>query len=74
MPVKICKHGNSLSVRLGSHITRLAHLKAGDYVNVRLLDNGDIRVRPVDTLVPADQDGSTSKVVQIPPVPKVTVW
>jgi antitoxin component of MazEF toxin-antitoxin module len=46
MPVKVCKHGNSLSIRLSAHITRLTQMKAGDYVSVRLLDSGDILVRP----------------------------
>ena len=32
MSVKVCKHGNSLSIRLGAHIAHLANLKAGDYV------------------------------------------
>ena len=54
MSVKVCKHGNSLSIRLGAHITRLAHIKAGDYVSVRLLDSGDIQVRPVKGLVAAN--------------------
>jgi antitoxin component of MazEF toxin-antitoxin module len=74
MPVKICKHGNSLSIRLGAHITRLSHLKAGDYVSVRLLDNGDIRVRPVGLVIPAERGDCASDSVQIPSVPKVTIW
>ena len=56
MSVKVCKHGNSLSIRLGAHITRLTNLKAGDYVSVRLLDSGDIQVRPVKEAVPAHPD------------------
>jgi antitoxin MazE len=60
MSVKVCKHGNSLSIRLGAHITRLAQLKAGDYVSVRLLDSGDIQVRPVKGLIAANaSDGAT---------------
>ena len=54
MSVKVCKHGNSLSIRLSAHITRLAQIKAGDYVNVRLLDSGDIQVSPVKGLVAAN--------------------
>jgi antitoxin component of MazEF toxin-antitoxin module len=54
MSVKVCKHGNSLSIRLGAHIAHLANLKAGDYVNVRLLDSGDIQVSPVKGLVAAN--------------------
>ena len=54
MSVKVCKHGNSLSIRLGAHITRLAQIKAGDYVSVRLLDSGDIQVRPIKGLIAAN--------------------
>ena len=54
MSVKVCKHGNSLSIRLGAHIAHLANLKAGDYVNVRLLDSGDIQVRPVKGVIAAN--------------------
>ena len=34
-------------MRLPAAIMEAAGLKAGDYVFVRLLDSGDIRVRPV---------------------------
>jgi antitoxin component of MazEF toxin-antitoxin module len=61
MPV-VCKHGNSLSIRISAHITRLANLKAGDYVNVRLLDNGDIRVRPTGHVIPADSHNTVAAV------------
>mgnify|MGYP002662852464 FL=1 len=54
MSVKVCKHGNSLSIRLGAHIAHLANLKAGDYVNVRLLDSGDIQVRPAKGVIAAN--------------------
>ena len=54
MSVKVCKHGNSLSIRLGAHMAHLANLKAGDYVNVRLLDSGDIQVRPVKGVIAAN--------------------
>ena len=54
MSVKVCKHGNSLSIRLSAHIAYLANLKAGDYVNVRLLDSGDIQVRPVKGVIAAN--------------------
>lgn len=60
MSVKVCKHGNSLSIRLGVHITRLAQIKAGDYVSVRLLDSGDIQVRPVKGLIAANTHASAA--------------
>ena len=59
MSVKVCKHGNSLSIRLGAHIAHLANLKAGEYVNVRLLDSGDIQVMPVKGVIAANaRDGA----------------
>ncbi|WP_343622278.1 hypothetical protein [Roseateles puraquae] len=54
MSVKVCKHGNSLSIRIGAQIARTTGLRAGDLVSVRLLDSGDIRVRPLAGVVPAD--------------------
>ncbi len=54
MSVKVCKHGNSLSIRIGAQIARTAGLRAGDSVSVRLLDSGDIRIRPLAGVVPAD--------------------
>ena len=59
MSVKVCKHGNRLSIRLSAHIAHLANLKAGDYVNVRLLDSGDIQVMPVKGVIAANaRDGA----------------
>ena len=37
MLVKVCKHGNSLSIRLGAYVTRTARIKCGDWVDVVLL-------------------------------------
>lgn len=63
MSVKVCKHGNSLSIRIGAHIARTTGLRAGDLVSVRLLDSGDIRVRPLAGVVPADvgSDGESNE-------------
>ena len=47
MPTKLCRWGNSLGLRVSSYIVDCAHLKAGDLMEVRLLDNGDVLVRPV---------------------------
>lgn len=61
MSVKVCKHGNSLSIRIGAQIARTTGLRAGDLVSVRLLDSGDIRVRPLSGVVPASlgSDGAS---------------
>ena len=44
---KLTRWGNSVGVRIGAHILASAGLKPGDHVHVRLMDSGDIRVRPV---------------------------
>ena len=57
MSVRLCKWGNSTGLRLASVILEAAGLKAGDRVNVRLLDGGELRVRAVGKVVPAEPDG-----------------
>ena len=47
MTVRLCRWGNSLGLRVSSYIVHCAHLREGDMMSVRLLDNGDILVRPV---------------------------
>ena len=58
MAIKIGRHGNSLSLRLPAFIARSMKLNAGDYVSLRYLDDGSLRVVPVneDRIIPADQD------------------
>lgn len=54
--VKIGKHGNSLSLRLPAFVAQSMKLKAGDYVRLRYLDDGSLRVVPVNEsqMIPAD--------------------
>ena len=47
MPSKLSKWGNSLGVRVPSHIAERAGLQCGDQLYIRLLDSGDILVRAV---------------------------
>ena len=44
--VRLTKWGNSTGLRIGAELMTAAGLKPGDFVHVRLLDSGDIRVRP----------------------------
>ena len=44
---KLTRWGNSIGIRIPAHVLGAAGLKAGDHVYVRLMDSGDIRVRPV---------------------------
>lgn len=58
--VKIGKHGNSLSLRLPAFVAQSMKLKAGDYVRLRYLDDGSLRVVPVNEsqMIPADAVGA----------------
>jgi antitoxin component of MazEF toxin-antitoxin module len=58
MAVKIGRHGNSLSLRLPAFIARSMKVQAGDYLSLRYLDDGSLRVVPVneERIIPADQD------------------
>lgn len=47
MPTKLSRWGNSLGLRVSSHIVETAGLKVGDLMYIRILDSGDILVRAV---------------------------
>jgi antitoxin MazE len=44
---KLTRWGNSIGIRIPAHVIGAAGLQPGDNVYVRLMDSGDIRVRPV---------------------------
>ncbi|MBB1076376.1 AbrB/MazE/SpoVT family DNA-binding domain-containing protein [Rhodoferax sp. 4810] len=44
---KLTRWGNSVGIRIPAQVLGAAGLKPGDHVHVRLMDSGDIRVRPV---------------------------
>ncbi len=48
MSVRLCRWGNSVGLRLPKSLLQMAGLAAGSYVSLRVLDNGDIRVRPMN--------------------------
>ena len=54
MSVRLCRWGNSTGLRLPKSVLEMAGLAAGGYVSLRVLDNGDIRVRPMNGCVPAE--------------------
>ena len=68
MLVKVCKHGNSLSIRLGAYVTRTARIKCGDWVDVVLLSSGEIRVKPKTEPEPLETDGETAPTDQVPAI------
>ena len=65
MLVKVCKHGNSLSIRLGAYVTRTARIKCGDWVDVVLLSSGEIRIKPKTVPEPLETDGETAPTTQV---------
>lgn len=48
MPSKASRWGNSIGVRLPAYVVERTGIKPGDDVVVRLLDSGDIVIRPVN--------------------------
>ncbi len=57
MTIRLSRWGNSTGLRLPAVVMEAAGLKAGDYVFVRLLDSGEIRVRPTKVCATAGVDG-----------------
>jgi antitoxin component of MazEF toxin-antitoxin module len=51
---RLTRWGNSTGLRLPAAVLEAAGLKPGDYCHVRLLDSGDIRVRPAQAAQAAD--------------------
>ena len=68
MLVKVCKHGNSLSIRLGAYVTRSARITCGDWVDVVLLSSGEIRVKPKTAPELLDADGEAATTDQAPAI------
>lgn len=65
MPTRLGYWGNSLALRISSYIVDCAHLQHGDLMDVRLLDSGDVLVRPVE---PRNGGGSIEPQVSQPGV------
>ncbi|TWO73260.1 AbrB/MazE/SpoVT family DNA-binding domain-containing protein [Caenimonas sedimenti] len=61
---RISRWGNSLALRLPSAVLEAAGLQEGSMVSVRLLDSGDLRLRPHRGRKPA---GDYAAPVQRPP-------
>lgn len=72
MSTKLCLWGNSLGLRIPFVIAQAAGLRAGSYLEVRLLDSGEIRLRPVGHI--AAVDASAGKEVVVATTPKVSQW
>ena len=59
MSVRLCRWGGSTGLRLPVQILEAAGLGPGRLVTLRVLDNGDIRVRPVGRAAPAEPSTPT---------------
>jgi len=52
---RLTRWGNSTGIRIPAAVLEAAGLNVGDYCHVRLLDSGDIRLRPVHETIPAER-------------------
>ena len=62
MELRITRWGRgSAGIRIPAYIMSSLGLKPGDYVSMRLLDSGDLRVRPIkkNQVIRADPDNPT---------------
>lgn len=64
---KLTRWGNSVGIRIPSHVLGAAGLKSGDHVHIRLMDSGDIRVRPVNGRQQTDAGGAKTVAMTEPP-------
>lgn len=69
---RLTRWGNSTGLRLPASVMEAAGLEPGDYVYVRLLDTGDIRVRPVKNVQPAGVPHTEPDMAAVPI--KVSTW
>jgi len=71
---RLTRWGNSTGLRLPASVMEAAGLEPGDYVYVRLLDTGDIRVRPVKNAQLAGMPDSAPGASAATAPPAETKW
>jgi len=64
---RLTRWGNSAGIRISAAVMESAGLEVGDYVDVRLLDSGDIRVRSCKGLQSADTASPTKEAPKAKP-------
>ena len=72
---RLTRWGNSTGLRLSADVMQASGLRPGDYVQVRLLDSGEIRVRAVGLV--AQQRAAAmdaDEPLATPQRPKVMEW
>lgn len=71
MAVRICQWGHSIGLRIPHNIAESAGLVVGSLLDVRLLDSGEIRLKPVGK-VNTVEDSQAAKVIH--DTAKVEQW
>ncbi|WP_138514537.1 AbrB/MazE/SpoVT family DNA-binding domain-containing protein [Rhodoferax bucti] len=64
MSTRLNRWGHSVGLRLPAAVLAASGLSVGRSVSIRVLDNGDVRVRPIGKIEPAesgDTDTATAK-------------
>jgi antitoxin MazE len=62
---RLTRWGNSCGLRLGMGVLEAAGLKIGDYVSIRTMDSGDVRIRPARRVpVEVEDTDSSPKIEQ----------
>jgi antitoxin component of MazEF toxin-antitoxin module len=73
MSVRLCRWGHSTGLRIPVAVLSAAGLAPGRSVSLRVLDNGDIRVRPIGQVVPAEPVTAEGRAVA-GAAPEPEVW
>lgn len=55
---RLNRWGHSVGLRLPKSVLEAAGLTASSAVSIRLLDSGEIRLRPIGKVVPAESDST----------------
>ena len=74
MSTRLNRWGHSVGLRLPSAVLAASGLSVGRSVSIRVLDNGDVRVRPIGQTVPAEPDGANTAAASTGAAPEPEQW
>ena len=63
MSTRLNRWGHSVGLRLSAAVLAASGLSVGRSVSIRVLDNGDVRVRPIGKIEPAEPVGADTAAV-----------
>lgn len=66
---RLNRWGHSVGLRLPKSVLEAAGLTERSAVSIRLLDSGDIRLRPLRNIVPAEPECVTPNSAEVPQAP-----